>query len=232
MLLVFAWLLPIVRETRSHNPNAAERALGLAQYSTDLVVHSASSYHLAPGFVARAGAIVVAALVLMPLAGLAGRRRWSAFVLGGTVLLLALELPSFVFPHFSSRVVVAVAPPRVRSVSFALAGGAAVLVRLAGPFVLPAALASGIALQLEFPGDFGTKLQQGGPAVATWIAFWGGLAGLAVATALVRSGRGGRFERPGPFAALAVLRVVAALSTQRRAQSAPPTTTARHALSP
>jgi hypothetical protein len=207
VLLVFAWLLPIVRETRSHNPGAAERAVGLAQYSTDLLVHSASSYHLAPGFVARAGAIVVAALVLVPLAGLAGRRRWSAFVLGGTVLLLALELPSFVFPHFSDLVSLSQSRRAAGFIpfSFALAGGAAVLVRMAGAFVPPAALAAGIVLQLEFPGDFGTKLQQGGPAVVTWIAFWGGLAGLAVATALVRSGRGGRFERPGPLAALAVL---------------------------
>ena len=72
VLLVFAWLLPIVRETRSHDPAAAERRAGLKQYATDLVVHSPSSYHLAPGVVARTGAIAVAALVLVPLAALAG----------------------------------------------------------------------------------------------------------------------------------------------------------------
>jgi hypothetical protein len=234
VILVFAWLLPIVRETRSHNPGAAERAVGLAQYSTDLVVHSASSYHLAPGFVARAGAVVVAALVLVPLAGLAGRRRWSAFVLGGTVLLLALELPSFVFPHFSDLVSLSQSRRAAGFVpfSFALAGGAAVLVRLAGPFVPPAALAAGIVLQLEFPGDFGTKLQQGGPAVATWIAFWGGLAGLAVATALVRSGRGGRFERPGPLAALAVLLFVLPVAVHGFAHWDARTTSDGNALSP
>ena len=45
--------------------------------------------------------------------------------------------------------------------SFALAGGAAVLTRLLGPFVLLAAVAAGIALQAEYPGDFGYRLRLG-----------------------------------------------------------------------
>src|SRR5436853_536966 len=73
------------------------------------------------------------------------------------------------------------------------------------PLLPPAALAAGIVLQLEFPGDFGTKLSEGGPSVATWIALWGGIAALVVGAVLVRTGRGGRFERPGPIAALSVL---------------------------
>ena len=204
--LVFAWLLPIVRETQSHNPGAAERARALKQYATDLVVHSPTSYALAPGVVARTGAIAVAALVLVPLAGLAGRRRWSAFVLGGTVLVLVLELFPFVFPHFSDFVSLSQSRRAAGFVpfAFALVGGAAVLARVAGPLLPPAALAAGIVLQLEFPGDFGTKLSEGGPAVATWIALWGGLAGLVVAAVLVRRRRGGRFERPGALAALSI----------------------------
>src|SRR5204862_6569947 len=97
VLLVFAWLLPIVRETRSHNPSAVENARAIDTYSGDLVVHSQTSYHLAPSTVDRTGSIAIAALVLVPLAGLAGRRRWSAFVLGGTVLILALEIWSVLF---------------------------------------------------------------------------------------------------------------------------------------
>ncbi|MCW2976682.1 MAG: hypothetical protein JWM06_1963 [Actinomycetia bacterium] len=206
VLLAFVWLLPIVRETQSHNPGADERARALKQYATDLVAHSASSYHLAAGVVARTGAIAVAALVLVPLAALAARRRWSALVLGGTVVVLALELPAFVFPHFSDVVSLSQSRRAAGFVpfAFALVGGAAVLARVAGPLLLPAALAAGIVLQLEFPGDFGTKLAQGGPAIATWIAFWGGLAGLAAAAVLVRRGRGG-LERPGAIAGLAVL---------------------------
>jgi hypothetical protein len=207
VLLVFVWLLPLVRETVSHSPAAVERARGLKQYATDLVVHSQTSFALSPGVVARTGAIAVAALVLVPLAGLAARRRWSAFVLGGTVLVLVLELLPFVFPRFSDAVSLSQSRRAAGFVpfAFALAGGAAVLTRLAWPLLPPAALAAGIVLQIEFPGDFGTKLSEGGPGVATWIAFWGGLAALAVGAFLVRTGRGGRFERPGPIAALSVL---------------------------
>ena len=206
VLLVFLWLLPIVRDTLSHAPAAAERARGLRQYATDLVVHSPTSYYLAPGVVARTGAIAVAALVLVPLAALAARRRWSALVLGGTVFVLVLELVSFVFPHFSDLVSLSQSRRAAGFVpfAFALVGGSAVLARVAGPLLLPAALTAGIVLQLGFPGDFGTKLDQGGPAVVTWIALWGGLAGIAAAVALVRSRRG-RFERPGAIAGIAVL---------------------------
>ena len=63
-----------------------------------------TSYHLAPSVVARTGAIAVGALLSAPLAALAARRRWSAFVLGGTVLVLAIELWSPAFTHFSDLV--------------------------------------------------------------------------------------------------------------------------------
>jgi hypothetical protein len=211
VLLVFAWLLPIVRETRSHSPSTSELVRGLKQYRTDLVVHSLSSYHLAPGVVARTGAIAVAALVLVPLAAFAARRRWSAFVLGGTVLVLAVELLPFLFPHFSDLVSLSQSRRAAGFVpfAFALVGGAAVLARLAGVWLLPAGLAAGVVLEHEFPGDFGTKLTHGGPPVATWIALWGGVVGLAAAALLVRTGTtrfgAGRFERPGVVAALALL---------------------------
>jgi len=207
VLLVFLWLLPIVRETLSHNPGPSALAQGFRQYATDLAVHSTSSYHLLPSVVARAGAVAVAALVLVALAGLAGKRRWSAFVLGGTLLVLALELSPFLFPRFSDLVSLSQSRRAAGFVpfAFALAGGAAVLARLLRWYVLPVALAAGIVLQLEYPGDFGPKLQHGGPALATWVALWGGLAGLAVAAVLVRGRRGGRLEGRGPLAALAVL---------------------------
>jgi hypothetical protein len=170
-------------------------------------VHSQSSYALAPGVVARTGAIAVAALVLVPLAGFAARRRWSAFVLGGAVLVLLLELLSFVFPSFSDAVSLSQSRRAAGFVpfAFALAGGAAVLARLAGPLLLPVALAAGIVLQIEFPGDFGTKLSEGGPGVVAWVALWGGIAALVAGAACVRARHGGRFERPGPIAALAAL---------------------------
>ncbi|HEX7526839.1 MAG TPA: hypothetical protein VF327_11060, partial [Gaiellaceae bacterium] len=122
-----------------------------------------------------------------------------------------LELLPLVFPYFSDLVSLSQSRRAAGFVpfAFALVGGAAVLARIAGPLLPPAALAAGIVLQLEFPGDFGTKLDRGGPSVATWIALWGGLAGLAAAAVLVRSGTarfgGGRLERPGAVAALSVL---------------------------
>ena len=206
VLLVFAWLEPIVAETRSHNPAASELLRGLHQYASDLIVPSHNSYHLAPGVVARTGAIAVAALVLVPLAALAGRRRWSAYVLGGTALVLVPELWWLVFPHFSDLVSLSQSRRAAGFVPFAIAfvGGATVLTRLLRVLVLPAALAAGIVLQRRFPGDFGLHLQRGGPAIVTWIALWGSLAGVVVAAVLVWLRRA-RFERPGPLAAFATL---------------------------
>jgi hypothetical protein len=192
VVLVFAWLAPIVSETRSHNPNAAEKAQGLAQYATDLVVSSPTRYHLEPSLVARTGAIAVAALVLAPLAALAARRRWSALVLGGMVLVLAIELAPFLFPRFSDLVSLSQSRRAAGFVPFAVAfaGGAAVLARAMRLVVLPVALAAGIVLQRLYPGDFELRSQHGGPALATWIALWGGLAGIVAAIVLARTGRG------------------------------------------
>jgi len=46
--------------------------------------------------------------------------------------------------------------------------------------VLPAALVGGIALQLAYPGEFTYRLEEGGPAFATWFAVGGGVAALVV----------------------------------------------------
>jgi hypothetical protein len=206
VLLVFAWLSPIVSETRSHTPSAAEKTRGLAQYAGDLVVHSPSSYHIEPSLVVRTGAVAVAALVLVPLAALAARRRWSSLVLGGMVPLLALELAPYLFPRFSDLVSLSQSRRAAGFVpfAFAFAGGFAVLARALRLFVLPAALAAGIVLQELYPGDFELRSPHGGPAVATWIALWGALAGIVAAVFLARSGRG-RYEDTGWLAGAAGL---------------------------
>jgi hypothetical protein len=178
MVLVFLWLKPIVDETESRSAVAQ----GIEQYRSDLVVHSHSSYHLAAGVVSRTGAIAIAALVLTPLAALATRRRWAALVAGATALLLALELWSLVFPHFSHLVSLSQSRRAAGFLPFAVmfAGGLRVLKRLLGVLLLPLALVAGIALQLTWPGDFGLHLAHGGPAAAAWIALAGALAALAV----------------------------------------------------
>jgi Family of unknown function (DUF6541) len=178
--LVVAWLAPIVGETASHDPTHADKVSSLRHYATELVVASTSSYHLRPEAFARAGAVAVAALVLVPLAGLAARRRWAALVLGGFLALLAIELSSWAFPRFADAVSLSQARRAAGFVPFAVAfaGGAAVLSRTLRLLVLPVALAAGIVLQLEYPGDFGLTLGTGNPSLPAWIALAGGVAAL------------------------------------------------------
>ena len=197
-----AWLLPIVRETKSQSPSASELQRALTRYADELHVDSLHRYALRPEVVSRSGAIAVAALVLVPLAAFAARQRWAAFVLGGTLAILGIELLVWVFPHFSDAVSVSQARRLAGFVPFAfgVAGAAAVLARLTGPLVLPLAVGGGIALQLAYPGDFGAQLTAGGPAWAPWVALFGGLAALVVGLALGR-----RIDRPGLLAGLAVV---------------------------
>jgi hypothetical protein len=183
-----AWLFPIVRETASHSPTSGELERSLAKYADELHVESLHRYALRPEVVSRGGAVAVAALALVPLAALAARQRWAALALGGTLAVLGIELLVWVFPHFADAVSVSQARRAAGFVplSFAFAGGTAVLAALIGPLVAPLALGAGVGLQLAFPGDFGPGLEDGGPAAATWIAAVGGLVAVAVGLALKR----------------------------------------------
>jgi hypothetical protein len=202
---VALWLRPIVHDTAAHNPGAKELRHAFASYPTELDVFGLHSYRLKPELFGRGGAIVIAALVLLPLAVFARRRLWASFVLGGMLAVFAVTLLAFVFPHFADVVSISQArrlvgfSPRV----FALVGGALVLAGLLGPLVLPAALAAGIALQLTLPGDFGARYHHahGSPGWLTWVSF--AAAGAAVLAAVfVR--RLPQLERDGPLAAAAV----------------------------
>ena len=233
VLAVFGWLEPIVAETNSVNPGRKETLQGLQQYASDLVVHSPTSYHLAPGLVSRTGAIAVAALVLVPLAAPAARRRWSAFVLGGMVVLLALELLSFLFPRFSDLVSLSQSRRAAGFVpfAFAFAGGLAVLARATGVLVLPTALAAGIVLQFAYPGDFELHIRELGPSAPAWIALVGGLVAAAVAVVLARRGLG-RYERPGVLAGLAAALFVLPVAIHGFANWDAPSTRDGNALTP
>ena len=97
--LVVLWLLPVVRETVSHNPSHAEVRRAFANYGLQLDVFGLHSYRLAPELFGRAGAIAVASLALVPLALFAYRRMWGAFVLGAMLVDLrgrpaAVRLPA------------------------------------------------------------------------------------------------------------------------------------------
>jgi len=200
--LALVWLLPIIRKTKSQSPSTSELRRALTRYADELHVVSLHRYALRPEVVSRSGAVAVAALVLVPLAAFAARQRWAAFVLGGVVAVLGIELLVWVFPHFADAVSVSQARRLAgfAPLAFALTGAAAVLARLVGPLVLPIAFGAGIGLQLAFPGDFGSELTEGGPAWAPWLALFGGLAALAVGLALGR-----RLDSVGRLAGLAVV---------------------------
>jgi hypothetical protein len=202
------WLLPILRDTASVGPDAAERARGLAQYATQLSVGSPTSFHLAPEVLARSGAVAVAALVLLPLAGLAARRLWAAYAIGGGLAVLAIVLLSPLFVPFSDAVSLSQSRRLAAFVPFtiALAGGLGVAARLLGRWTPLAALAAGIALQIAYPGDFGYVLHGESPAWPAWVAAGGAAAALVAGVALSRRDA---LERPAGLAAALVLLPVA-----------------------
>jgi hypothetical protein len=150
---------------------------------------------------ARSGAVAVAALVLVPLAALAWRRRWATFVLGGSLAVLALMLTPFLFERLSDAVSLSQSRRAAGFLpfAFAFAGGFAVLSGVLRVFAVPLGLAAGVVFQGLWPGDFGYTLEQGGPALATWIAAFGGAA--ALVGALILKPR--EIERRGVLAALA-----------------------------
>ena len=208
----FAWLLPVVRDTASHAPGGEELQRAFGQYEGQLDVFSDTSYRLAPEVFGRAGAIAVAALLLAPLAGLALRRRWAAYVLGGLLAVAAIMLvPSF-FVAFSDAVSISQSRRAAGfwPAAFAFAGGLAVLawfLRSALPLV---ALAAGIVLQLLYPGEFDYRLEHGGPALLTWLALAGAVAGL-IAGFVVRRHKPS-LERPGAVVGMAAVLFVLPLA--------------------
>jgi hypothetical protein len=204
-VIAFLWLTPIVDETVSHNPGSMEKARALRHYADQLVVHAPDDYRLKAEVIGRGGAVAVAALLLVPLAGLSIRRRWAAFVLGGFVSLLALMLVPALFARFSDLVSLSQSRRAAGFVpfTFAFAGGVAILARYY--LLAPLGLVAGIVFQRLWPGDFAYGLREGGPAWAAWWAFLGGAAALALGLALRRPPPR---ERHGIGAAAAILFVL------------------------
>ena len=204
--LVAVWLLPVVRETVSHNPSRVELRRAFVGYAAELDVFGLHSYRLSPQVFGRAGAIAVVALVLLPLALFAHRRLWGAFVLGSMLAIFIVTLLPFVFPHFADAVSISQAR-RIVGFSprpFILVGGALVLTGFLRLAVLPVALIAGIALQQWFPGDFGSpyRPEHGAPGALTWFAFGG-----AVAALLFAGLRGRRLPQVEGLTALAAAAV-------------------------
>ncbi len=203
---VALWLRPIARETASVSPSKDEVQRAIEHYKGQLDVFSDGRYRLAPEVLGRSGAVAVLALLSVPLAVLAAKRRWAAFVLGGFVLVLALMLVPVLFTHFANVVSISQARRAAGFVpfAFAIAGASAILVRLLSVGALAVGLGAGTALQLAYPGDFGYKLHQGGPALVTWIALVGGAAALVAGIFLPP-----KLDRWGGLAAAAAVLAVA-----------------------
>jgi len=206
--LAFLWLLPLVRETRSHEPDAAEQARQLRHYGELLAIDSSDSYRLVAGAVGRAGAVAVAALALVPVAALAVRgRRWAAFVLGGSLVVLALMLVPELFTRLSDATSLSQSRRAAGFLpfAFAFAGGLSLVAR--SWLLVPLAFPAGIAVQHWWPGDFEYGLRHGGPGVVTWWAFVGGALALALALLLRRPPLPERFRLGAVAAVLFVLPV-------------------------
>ena len=213
-----AWLLPVVRDTASHDPGEDELHRAFEQYKGQLEVFSDTSYRLAAEVFGRAGAVSVAALLFVALAGLALRRRWAAYILGGFLAVAAVMLVPRLFVPFSD--LVSISQSRRAAgfwpLSFAFAGGLVVLAALMRGLVLPLALAGGIALQLVYPGEFEYALQEGGPALVTWIAVIGGVAALVIGVWWRRA-----IELPGAVVGLAATLFVLPVAVHAAANWSP-----------
>ncbi len=182
------WLIPIVNETASVSPDSDEVRRALEHYAGQLDVRSETSYSLRAEVFTRSGAVAVAAILLFPLAAFAARRRWAAYVAGGSLAVLAVMLVPLLFTSLADLVSISQARRAAGffPFAFAFAGGLAVLARLCGPFLPPLALVAGVVFQVLFPGDFDYALDQGAPSWLVWVAVVAGVAGLAVG--LVRRG--------------------------------------------
>jgi hypothetical protein len=172
--LYFVVLLPVIRSTASVAPDAAERLRGWKQYAGQLS-GTPDRFAVSPELFSRAGAVAVAALLLLPLAMLAARRRWAAFAVGGALAIFVVTLLPVLFTPFSDLVSLSQSRRLAGFVPFgiALAGGLGVLAALLGRAVAPVALGAGVLFQLAYPGDFGYTLEKGGPAWVTWLAVLG-----------------------------------------------------------
>ena len=169
-----AWLRPIVRDTASVEPVAPPSAhAGSRTTRASSTSSRPDSFRLAPEVLGRTGAVAVAALVAVPLAALAvapalGGVRARRLARRARATARAVALHALLGRGVA---LAGAAARRLRPVRVRLRRRAAVLARLrraAGR--RRSALAAGIALQLAYPGDFGYALDEGGPAVATWIA--------------------------------------------------------------
>jgi hypothetical protein len=165
--LFFAWLAQFVGDA------AAQRHPVRFSQQVEAV---GSGLQLRPEQIAWGGGVKVAALLAVPLAALAVERRWSAYVLGGTLAIAIVALVPPLFERFADAVSLSQAV-RITSflpLPFAL-GGAALLAGRWRAVGAVAGLFAGIAADLAYDHP------ATGAAWAVWLSFLGAACGLALA---------------------------------------------------
>ena len=104
----------------------------------------------------------------IPLAAFAARRRWAAFVVGGSLAVFAVMLVPLLFTPLADFVSISQARRAAGFLpfAFAFAGGLGVLSRMLGPLRSRSrSLAGHRASSSLYPGDFDYALDDGGPAL-------------------------------------------------------------------
>src|SRR5262245_17203433 len=174
------WLLPTVADTVSVSPDADEVARALEQYRGQLDVRANDNFSLAPEVFTRNGPVAIAALLLLPLAAFAARRRWAAFVIGGSLAIFVFTLVPLLFTTLADFVSISQARRAAGFLPFpfAFTGGLGVLSRAVWPWLPPIALIAGSALQWAYPGDFDYVLDDPGPSWVVWLAVAGAVLAL------------------------------------------------------
>jgi hypothetical protein len=219
--LFMVWLIPLAADTVSVSPAQEEVQRAFEQYPGQLDVRSPTSYSLAPEVFTRAGPVAVAALLLIPLAAFAARRRWAAFVVGGSLAVFVTMLIPLVFTMLADLVSISQARRAAGFLpfAFAFAGGLGVLSRFLWPWLPPLALLAGAGLQWVYPGDFDYAFDDPGPVWVVWFAVVGAV---LAAVAGIWWGQRAAFEDTAAIAAALFLAPVVAVGLAKWDPIPPP----------
>jgi hypothetical protein len=182
--LYFVWLLPTLKTATFFQSGGSDRSRVFAHYEDQLDVYNHSSFRLAPEFIASGsgGAVSLVALFAIPTALVSSRRRWSAYVLGGSLAILAIALTPPLFAKFSDFASVSQGRRLVAFFlpwSFAVTGGVLFLSRFKIAAVVAAA-AAGFILPVVYPTSWATGSALRGPGWPVWFAVVGGTAALLI----------------------------------------------------
>ena len=178
--IYFAWLLPVVRQTASFRPDAAEVVRGTERYE-DQLDRFGDLFRLAPDSIARGGVVAVVGLVVIVLLILVPRWRATAYVVGASlVMLIALLVPAL-FTELSDAVSLSQSRrlPAFLPVPFAFAAGALLVARLRLSGVAIAA-GLGVVLVVLSAGEYVGWLSDGGFGWAAWAGLAGGVAVIVI----------------------------------------------------